>query len=492
MEKRRCHPTAILERTYRSALALLAFLFANFWGVLVNGEDGLSSLGGRFSSVTAVTLLAAGALLILVLMVVYQFFFWKSAVYWIENNMLCYESGVFTRRKIEMAADKINTVDANRGLFGILFGTSHLKIDSGNVTQSKKAEFELILATSEAFRLRDELLARKTGAPPAASPDAGSPPPDLPAAAFPVFRARPMDFLKLSFTGNRLILFGFSLLAFFGGLSGILPDRATESFFEKLLETAGWAAVVTAAVLIYLVITVLVTVVSTFLRYYGFAAWREGDRLRMTYGLIHQRSYTFPADKVHAVTASQTILQRALGLWAVEVCVIGYGGEKNEEAVLFPICSREDRDRIIAALLPEFTLLPPSDHCKKGTLGLFLVRPALWTLAAAVPAFAVHPLFWLLQILSVLIWLSAFLQYADTGIGAGMNTLVAVNGGLSRTITYIRLHSVQSLGERRGPLQRKTGCCTLRVDYYAPALRSIIVLRQLPASLIGRYEEAVG
>jgi len=95
------------------------------------------------------------------------------------------------------------------------------------------------------------------------------------------------------------------------------------------LGPATLAFGVVTAVAAYLLAVWVVSVVLTYLQYYGFRLERAGDELRYERGLIGRYSGTIPLGKVQTVRIGENVLMRRLGYAALAVETAGYAAGSN-------------------------------------------------------------------------------------------------------------------------------------------------------------------
>jgi len=111
------------------------------------------------------------------------------------------------------------------------------------------------------------------------------------------------------------------------------------------LDPTTLAVGVVAAVAAYLLAVWLVSVVLTYLQYYGFRLERAGDELRYERGLVGRYSGTIPLGKVQTVRLGENVLMRQLGYAALAVETAGYaagsGGNGGSETTV-PLGVRGD------------------------------------------------------------------------------------------------------------------------------------------------------
>jgi putative membrane protein len=215
-----------------------------------------------------------------------------------------------------------------------------------------------------------------------------------------------------------------------------------------LLSDAGLVAALAAAMLITCAeLTRSVSLVASFLPVglgailgtwrlfsaeYGTTVADAPDGLRLRSGLIQTSAETIRPGRVQAVRLVEPLIWRALGWCRLEVDIAGpreHGEDRTESRRLrrlIPVGSRADADQLLAELLVDRPLP--------------LKRP---------PAAAR--------------W-KAPLLYRFLGWGGDERYVVASHGRVGRKTTWIPLEKVQSIRWVQGPVQRRLGLATIRLD----------------------------
>jgi putative membrane protein len=282
-------------------------------------------------------------------------------------------------------------------------------------------------------------------------------------SAPPLIRMRPRDLLIAGLTGGRVAV----VAAMAGWAFQLLPegtfvvnlDRlagADRSGLETALLIAG--ALLAASVLISLATTVVV--------YWGFTAHRVGDRLVITRGLLQTRRSVIPLARIQAVRIEENLIRRVFGLASVRVLTAGYGrdsGDQQQASTLVPVAVRERCREVAEAALGSDGVW---DEGLRPAPTPALVRRLVIASAVGVTALALgfalpdraQPA--TVPVLPMAIWFG-YLSWRGLGHAVAAGHVVARSGALTRRTTVAARANVQHLILHRSPTQRPFGLASL-------------------------------
>ncbi len=262
---------------------------------------------------------------------------YQSTTYRIGADAIHHHTGIFSTKDTDIRLDRIEAMDVHQGPLQRLFGVFAVDVQTG--AASKGGEISLPALTPEAVaELR------------AARPQAAA------AAAEEEERERP----SRRIAGRELAIAALTA----GQLGILLPVLAAggqviqQLFDEKQGEEAiRWlphtaTAVVVGAVAL-LVLAWLLSTVGAIVTFGGFTVTRDGDRLRISRGLVQRSEATVPVSRVRAVRVVEGIFRRPFGLAALTVEVTGYAEEASAARTLFPLLRVRDVEAFLDEFLPE-------------------------------------------------------------------------------------------------------------------------------------------
>lgn len=228
--------------------------------------------------------------------------------------------------------------------------------------------------------------------------------------------------------------------------------------------------------------------VRNWLRYAGFYAQREVDRLHLVSGLFTRRDVLIDSDKITALELRQTLFMRLFGLYTAVITAAGYGRDKGARPVLIPAARPRELCDALDDLVPDYPICSSHLRPKKSALFRYIGGP-VWVLAGAL-----FPL-WLggvwkvlaaLWLVGGLWWLTVrLLAFFQAGFGVSRDAVsLCYAKGLALYRVYVPLEVADCAIITQSPWQKRSGTCTVEVRCFGEKRRRHRVLA-LP------YDQAV-
>jgi putative membrane protein len=255
----------------------------------------------------------------------------------------------------------------------------------------------------------------------------------------------------------------------------------------------------------FLVFGWVISIVSTFIKYYGFKLTETDGKLKRSYGLINHFENMLPVKRVQTVHIDQNFIQRWLKISKMYVATAGgmamaSGGEHQRQhhqaqapPLLSPVLRDDMRGRLLQASLPKYDLMHPEYHqVNQGTIWRH-VRTGLWgsvfsggmlflgarllkeyspEQAKNIPAMQLQygpwlAFFGLLALAALTGWLYfRFARWSET------NSVIATKLGWFKTRwNFLPMAKIQLTEVTQSPAQRWFGLGTVRFHSAAPAFK---------------------
>lgn len=468
---RRQHPAVILLDAARglSALIVPAILF------LVSGD------GGR----QAWFLMIGGVWV--VVSVAYQVIAWRQFTFEVRGGELRVHSGVLERQERTVPLERIQAMDIHETPLQRLSGVVGMRIETaagGSTAADVKIE---ALTRTEAEQLRRRLGAveRATQTPATGVPDGMAtlaPEPALLGDGELIRRLSTRELLMAGVTSGTIG----PALAVVGFFSQIIDDILPEEIYSRL---AMDAATLSPRTLIPLIVAIgavawLLAIGGAVLTYGNFELRRAGDRVIINHGLLERRRRTVPVARMQAIVVKEGLLRRPFGLASVSFESAGFGQERGESGVLWPLLRRTDAMALVAEVAPRLTTSidpaelagpPPrafSRYLVADVVGWLVFSGVIlaitWALATGFFFGAWTWLQWwwggLLLLALPVVAINAVLRYRDAGWRIDPSRLLVISsGGLTRTSTVVPQRRLQFRTIERNPFQRRADLATFKV-----------------------------
>ena len=374
---------------------------------------------------------------------------WSRFWYRLDDRALHLRGGLLQQWERTIQLARIQSVDVVQKLTHRAFGVVELRIE---VVGGQGTEAPLVaLLPDEATRLR-ALLASDL----AEEGESSEP---------PLVRMRPRDLLVAGITGGRVAV----VAAMAGWAFQLLPE---DTLFVNLDELVGTDRSNLETVLLIagalLGASVLISLATTVVVYWGFTAHRREDRLVITRGLLQTRRSVVAVGRIQAIRIEENLIRRVFGLASVRVLTAGYGkesGDQQQTSMLVPVADRDRCLQIAEAVvgsdgLRETDLRPaPTRALVRRLAFASIVGVAALILGLALPDGARIATF---PVLPVAIGFG-YLSWRALGHEILARHVVARSGALQRRTTVAARANVQHLILHRSPTQRPFGLASLMI-----------------------------
>jgi putative membrane protein len=414
--------------------------------------------------------------------------------YRVTPSELVVTSAFIGRSERNIPIERINNIDLVQSPLHRALRVAEVRIQTGAGAEPEAVLRVLSLDAVE--QLREHLFAGRT-------PGAG----DAGAAAGPeamtLLELPPRELILLGLVSHRAL----AILAVGLGFAWELDLVGSETFEQAAPLVSRFntpVAWVIAAVGAPLALAGL-SIMWSFLRFWGFRLQRAGDDLRISAGLLTRTSATIPRRRIQVVAVYESILRRLLKRASVRVKTAG--GASNGDhagAAWFAPLTRPARlpallDAARPGLAPEAESWRPltrrarSRMIRRGAIvGLMLwgaLLLALWAIPDA------SPRSWLALAGSALPVLFAFGEYrswraARYSVEAG--AIRVRMGAVNRRTLSTFDDKAQVISVRQSPFDRRWRMASLRIDTAGAGFADHIEIPMLDADEAGRLAQVLG
>ncbi|SIT89597.1 PH domain-containing protein [Edaphobacillus lindanitolerans] len=481
-ERHRLHwITAVIElvKTLKEAiLPLIVIVVANGLGREKTGNFWLDNISvfifGLFIVFTAV----AGLIK------------WKRFVYWFEDGELRIEHGLFVKKKRYIPFERIQSLDYTEGIFHRPFGLVKVKVETAGGSGKDQAEAELTAVTrAEADRVSREIAdAKRMKRMPSAEAaettgtEAEGVPPEVPEAdgapARTVFRMENRDIVFLSAISGRIGLIFSGMAVLMSQFSDILPY---ELIFDELAAFVKFGVlIIAAAVLAVLLVGWVISVVWTFLSFYGFQVAFDGDDLFISRGLLEKKRITVPLNRIQAVRMSENPFQKLFGYRSVKVHSAGGGEESGAVISLFPLVKRDRVNALLGELFPELDLDAELARTPGRSRPYFYRIDFVWMIPViGLASWFLFPYGLLTLLIVPAVILLGMWQHRSGGWAISGRQLTVRWRGFALQTVYVFRRRIQSMEERQTVFQKRKDVATVNVSFKSGTGASVAPVRHI-------------
>lgn len=419
----RVHWVTPLAQTWK-VLAVIAVLLG------LRGSEVVQTLTeiaeGTSILITYGLYIAGGVLGVLAIAAAYCWLAWRNMGYALDEDYVEFKQGILFTSHRKVPYDRVQSCDLAQPLFARIFGLGVVTVVSaGNSDAHVRIGY---LSRNELNPLRDQIEARVARARGLESTEEGAP-----------LAAREHSALTCAKVETKLIVgselfhlgtwiqMGFALTYLVAMIVAIVMlDFGTLTQSLSLLGPPLVLFLAVVARTLHLITDLI-----------GFTVEATPQGLRTTRGLLNREVTTLPVERIHGIVVKQDLLWRFMGWWRVEMIVAGgraAQGDNERKSLrgmtLLPVASAET----IADLLGSVVPLTAREASGPGLL-------------AKVRSLAFEPVAPRARLLNPF-------EYRYRGVALTSHLLLIRSGWLTRTWAIIDRSHIQSVRQRRGPLQR--------------------------------------
>lgn len=420
---------------------------------------------------------------------VYSIFQYFTYRYRVLEDELIVRSGVFQKSVRHIPFSRIQNVSITQNVLHRLFNVAEVKLEAAG---GAKPEAQMrVLSLPDAQELEELIRSHAVVAQMATASI------DVPTSATEILhRLSVIDVVKLGLINNRGMLVigaavGFSFQGA-GDLMGSLINQGVKYLFgwsdSMHLGASGTALSVAFAIVTFLILVRLFSVLLALLQYYGFSLSQLGRRLTVQRGLLSRLRSSLPLRRIQAYGLSEGWLHRRFNKCSLKVDSAA-GGAMNEENKsplrdLVPLAEPKEMDALIARFLASEQWPIQTWHgLHKDAWQREFLLPALFVSAAGVAGAFFHPVYAVILVLLVIpvLFLRAKVWSAHAAFAHTEHLIAVREGWLSREWRFAEISKLQGLSLHEGILDRRYGMASLYLDTAgAQAMSSAFRIPYLP------------
>lgn len=444
-EQNKLHPIAITIGLFSVLKSWMLPLLVVVIADLI--KDGFN-LGGILSATAIITIPA-------VFLLIYRLIHWITFRYWFEDEELRVQYGLFVKKKRFIPFERIQSFNYKAGIFHRLFGLVQVNIETAGgsepevvlkaITKDAAKQIEIVSRkvknqNVEELNDEDEKIQEEV--------------------TNTIYKMSTKDLFILATTSNSI---GIILSGIGAVLSQVTEYIPYEEIFDQLHVLMKYSFIVITIILfITFFIVWILSVIFTYINYYGFTVTEQDSRLTITRGLIEKKRITVPINRVQAIKIVENPFRQWLGFATVIVESVGGNFEEDMKVTLFPLISKRQMFQPLSKLFPQFKwevkLIGPP---KKGK-PFFYRKDVLWVIPGiAICSYYFYP-YGLLSILVIIPLLVLRLwQFRSTGIAINDHQLTIVYRDINRHTFIVEKKRIQVIEKSQSYFQRRKNIASI-------------------------------
>jgi len=383
---------------------------------------------------------------------------YRKFVFYISGDEFIIEKGIFSRKKISVPFDRIQTVNINQNLIQRILNVVGLKIDTAG---SAAKELEIAaLPKSYANSIQDYLIEKK-GEEKGVELNTGEKDiKEITQAHKPLVSLTLLDLIKVGLTENHLRT-ALLLFAIVNGYVWQFEDALSDYFF--LLEEQQeqwltyWTILLPIAIIVSIIGIALLSIIQSILRFYDLKFFSSEKGVQLVSGLLKRVEYQIPVHKIQWIEWSTNPLRKWVGFKTIEVNQASSNEVKKKDSITVPACKEEHLDRLLADFYPElnkseYRKIPAAPFYKVQLIALFSLIPAL--------QICILSYFEPLLLIAAFIWLAASLpfvwNYANKmQLEINADLIKLSKGWVFPKAAYLKHYKIQSVKLQQNIFQKR-------------------------------------
>ncbi|WP_373844609.1 PH domain-containing protein [Clostridium sp.] len=395
---------------------------------------------------------------------------WKKNFFIVKTNSIYHEEGVFSIKKIEIPLDRINTIDISQKLLERIFKAATIKIDTGD-SSTRGSELKFTLSKNRAESLRNILLKNQEC--------------DSQKTHHNQYTIDTKHLFIYSLISNSLFK-GLGMLfvaqQFFQDYLKSFINLNTSKYINELEKNNIYSSIMIIIFLLFILIfvSIFLSIIYNIVKYYNFKLWTDYKNIYVNYGITNRKNYSFDKTKIKGIHIKQSILMQHFKFFTLEIENIGYGDEKGEKAILYPICSDYLKKDILKNILGEFKYTGEVTRPENHTYFRFLCKKFILWIIIAVICFFIKAVFVLPSLILLLfLFVMGHLEFKNTAFGMNENILYMCHGSFNKTQSLVKIKALQSLTLSHSYFQHNKGICNYSVVLQSSTLGKTLRVKNL-------------
>ncbi|WP_283704141.1 PH domain-containing protein [Clostridium perfringens] len=279
------------------------------------------------------------------------------------------------------------------------------------------------------------------------------------------------DLILYGFTSFNLFIAIIFIFNAWGKIEKFINSEYVDSVINGYIANeASKIGIIFAIVGLFVALIILkaIAIVYYFIKYYNFTLSKEGENIKIKYGLFSTKEFSFKENSIKLIKLKSNPLRQLLKRYEINVVIKGYSGEGKEQIIMYPIGNSKEVQNIIREFIPQWSIENEGEGIRHGKI-FMIIKPVLIVFLISLVAYLILPIkwVWLINIISFIIIPSSILKGRNINLKVDENKVRAVTGGFFRTIHILKGKDIQAVGFNTNPIQEKNNIGKIVIDYYS-------------------------
>lgn len=383
--------------------------------------------------------------------------------FYVDDEELVIESGVFKRTKLNVAFSRIQTINFEQNLVHRLFNVVRLKVDTAG---SSKSEFNFQAIGMEKAEVLRDLLIKKKGVqkPNELSADISL---ELDQEHKTVMSLGLFELLRAGAVENHLKSGGLIMLFLFWIWQSLEEIEMDDVLEETVMnQFSGGLVIMMGIVVIFILISFIVSMVRMVLVNYDLKFLRSDNGFKINAGLLTKRDISALDHKIQVISFADNVLKKFIRIKDLTLKQASSDTITQKKAIRIPGCEQEHIDLVIETLYGKACL----DDIKFNRVSkyYFIRKSTYLTLIAAIIIGVLIYFDALLQasgvfVIYAILMISIYLGYKKKRYGFNEDMIVIHGGRYGDKTEILPIYKIQALSKYQTPYQRRKKLASLSI-----------------------------
>ncbi|ELC8455175.1 PH domain-containing protein [Clostridium perfringens] len=279
------------------------------------------------------------------------------------------------------------------------------------------------------------------------------------------------DLILYGFTSFNLFIAIIFIFNAWGKIEKFINSEYVDSVINGYIANeASKIGIIFAIVGLFVALIILkaIATVYYFVKYYNFTLLKEGENIKIKYGLFSTKEFSFKENSIKLIKLKSNPLRQLLKRYEINVVIKGYSGEGKEQIIMYPIGNSKEVQNIIREFIPQWSIENEGEGIRHGKI-FMIIKPVLIVFIISLVAYLILQIkwVWLINIISLITIPSSILKGRNINLKIEENKVRAVIGGFFRTIHILKGKDIQAVGFNTNPIQEKNNIGKIVIDYYS-------------------------
>jgi len=382
--------------------------------------------------------------------------------YYIQEDELVIEKGLFQKVKINMPFDRIQTINFEQTPIHQFFNVVRMEIDSAGSVQN---EISIQAIDKEkAEYIRSYIMAEKAKIAPTPI-EANTTIKEDQEQSILLMQHSPLDLLKIGVSQNHLrglgIIFGFCFWIF-QSIEDFLPEfnegENPVDYVEEHLSFDFNGAIILYLFGLLLLFSIGISLISTVFRYFNLQFFKTDQGFKVKSGLLTKREQSANLKKIQLIRWGDSLLKRLFGIFRLNLFQASSAALSASKAIGVPGCYIDQINTVRTTYFPNESEHPYEQH---GISSLIIGRRLLYIGLLPALAFMVltyHPdnYYFLLCLLWIpFIFFTSRIFHRNWKVFINQEGIHTEHGIIGKEHTLLQWYKIQSVTIRQSLYQQR-------------------------------------